>query len=217
MSVDFAKKIAKSCEDILNSHSQIKDITLESYESDESFFSTVGGQQDIALLNDKSKISVVKFFDDFFINLTLEFFVEIPTPKRKTFELKNVYIKIFYDNSEKKELLFRAEWASKDLSQSQHAQPHWHFESKSIYLIPKKDELNAYWELKNDEISMFELEDNQQTKKEIKLEAFHFAMCSNWQIGDIYIHDLNEKNLKIWLNYILHYIKFQLSYCFRHS
>lgn len=173
-----------------------------------------------------NQISVLKWFDDFWIYMEFNF-KQIPVESKfskgfdkiKYYELLNgnflkinneyynliVSLSIFQGGYTKEEKiqLFRAEWDNYEDNKS-HPQPHWHFYTED----------NKLSETTND--SKFVLDDNidflnEIAPKKFDLKRMHFAMNGQWAQNGHHIHKINNPTIVVnWISGLLRHIKEQL-------
>lgn len=147
--------------------------------------------------NGGEEISVLKWFDDYWVYLEIRF------------EDKNSFITISIFQGEAddkiKNQLFRAEWDDYNNPDEKHPQPHWHITSnqaieKTFEELVEEDSFEA--EILNEEKS-----------KIIEINKIHFPMNGNWMNDGRHIHliDDNVKMVK-WFQGFFSTMKEQLEY-----
>ena len=169
--------------------------------------------------NDREEISVLKWFDDFWMYFEIRFipanvkenqenFIQIDD---KYYQI-NLSLSIFqgvYSDLIKTQL-FRAEWDNY-CNNKKHPQPHWH-------IYPFKYDYKTYQDfktfMKNKDEPGFEKFIKLKTKQEIiDISNLHFAVNGQWSINNGHIHVIENVNILFnWLNGILNHIKEQLEY-----
>ncbi len=150
--------------------------------------------------NDRNEISVLKWFDDYWI------YIEIRFENKNTFISISVFQGEISDNI--KNQLFRAEWDDYNNPDEKHPQPHWHITSNQAIE-------NTFAELiendKEEGFAAFIL--NEEKSKIIDINKIHFPMNGNWINNDGHIHliDDNEKIVR-WFQGFFSVMKSQLQY-----
>lgn len=100
--------------------------------------------------------------------------------------------------------IFRAEW-SNNVSEHEHAQPHWHFHNH------KPDFESPLWD--PEAVQVFAEEVKEVVNE--KYKNIHFAMCSDWHTNEGCVNELknsNDINVKNWVVSVVDYINRQLFY-----
>jgi hypothetical protein len=221
-------KVATLCEPVLKEYIGLPiKINPESTNPYEERYSLVSGQNDfntpIIAISDRGNrrlrvfpLSLKKEIEEkFWIYFSIMFNVDVSN-KRPEYSFNGVSLQVFRGiaTDENKELLFRAEWDSKDEDENKtHPHPHWH-----IHFVkekpPQYDDYLAYLEIKEEENSFFP--DDEITTlnvvKEFNISKFHFAMGVTWYPVPNDKFQLEEASLKGWLSYTLKHIKEQLEY-----
>jgi len=128
-----------------------------------------------------SEVSVLKWFDDYWVYLEIRF------------EGKNSFITISIFQGEAsddvKNQLFRAEWDDYNNPDEKHPQPHWHITSNQAIE-------NTFTELIEDdkEEGFAALILNEEKSKIIDINRLHFPMNGNWMNDDGHIHLINNNS-----------------------
>lgn len=150
-------------------------------------------------------ISVIQMRNGYWMGCGYTYFKR----KHNKKELKQFCIHLFDEQNP----LFRVDWASKDIPESQkHAQPHWHFDTE----IKLKTEDGDYTPPTYDEY----LRTSRQEKEVIAdLGRFHFFM--NWNFDKVqemsvpYLDLSDETIFKPWLTKSMEYINNELLCLFK--
>jgi hypothetical protein len=186
--------------------------------------------------NTPMEINVLKWFDDFWIYIEVNFFkIDIESEfksKNKSGYNKEDYlsrvskqfIKIGKDyfgvritlsifegnyNKEDKMQLFRAEWDYFD-NKDEHPQPHWHFYPIKYHPLIN-DSFETYDESNKEKGFNSDLQNEEA--QIIDLKNVHFAMNADWSVKGNHIHKINNKDIIVnWFQGILGHIKYQLEY-----
>lgn len=133
--------------------------------------------------NNGQEISVLKWFDDYWVYLEIRF------------EDKNSFISISIfqgkDIDNIKNQLFRAEWDDYNNPDEKHPQPHWHITSNQAIE-------NTFTELIEDdeEEGFAAIILNEEKSKIIDISKIHFPMNGNWMNNGGHIH-LIDDNVKM--------------------
>ena len=145
--------------------------------------------------NDKEKVSVLRWFNDFWL------YIEIDFIENDIF----ISISVFQgsENDDKKHQLFRLEWDDRDNHGERHPQPHWHITTD--FAISE-----SYKEFVSDEETY---ESYELVKKDIiDIKEIHFAMNGNWHNDDSDVHKIdNEKKIVKWFQGVLNHLRVELS------
>lgn len=145
------------------------------------------------------EVSVVKWFSDYWVYLTIKFIGST------TFISLSIFQGELVDN--KKNQLFRAEWDDYNNEAENHPQPHWHITS-NLAIENTFEEYSQVFE-KDDFISTLK----QQKSNIVDTNKMHFAMCGNWINGDSHVHSLDDEEKIIkWFEGLFLHIKTQLEY-----
>jgi len=126
------------------------------------------------------------------------------------YRLIGVSLKVFTGPdlvSQEKALIFRAEWDHfEQTSQSDHAQPHWHF-----HYLPDID-LAQFMEPRTIDLKkMVDVETEEAPDDTMDNSQIHFAMCAEWfKNNNCRTSIKDEAQFKSWLDHCLHYITTQL-------
>ena len=184
--------------------------------------------------NKAEPISVLKWFDDFWVYLEINFIkVEIETKLReginkqdylnrlseslliieKDYYETTITLSLFQgdDGDDKKSQLFRAEWDNR-LNNGTHPQPHWHiwpdfsFIESFNQFLEMIDERTGFADMIADMI-------DEQKSKCIDLSRIHFAMNAQWITKGDHFHKISRENaLENWFRGLLGHIKCELEY-----
>lgn len=152
--------------------------------------------------NDGEQINVVKWFDDFWLFVEIQFL----SPKGTI-----VSLSIFQgeDTDPQKKQLFRAEWDDYKDGSIAHPQPHWHFLTNKII----KNSVKEFSELLADERETFEEFIEEEASKIIDMSKFHFAMNGDWTGNRLHVHEIRDENiLANWFGGLLGYLKSELEF-----
>lgn len=149
--------------------------------------------------NIQEEVNVIKWFDDFWIYITIKF------------ENKNTFISISIfqglENDDRKNQLFRAEWDDYNNIDEKHPQPHWHITSNQAI----ENTFVEYSSIIDDDSFLDTLKE--EKSKIIDINKIHFAINGNWINDDKEIHSLdNEIKIVKWFVGLLTHIKVQLKY-----
>lgn len=159
--------------------------------------------------NDKAQVSVLHWFDDFWIYIEM-----IIIKEKEDFTRTSISISIFQGEAEDnvKNQLFRAEWDNYE-NNTIHPQPHWHVYPFK-YDMKTYEDFEAYNEIVNESVAGFEATvANKKKNKIINISDFHFAMNGQWIENLNHIHKIKEdSNIVLWLTGVLAHIKEQLSF-----
>ena len=150
--------------------------------------------------NESEEINVIKWFEDFW------FYLEINFQKHNTF----ISLSVFQGkaNDPIKHQLFRAEWDDYNNSEEKHPQPHWHITANQVIEKTFK-ELAESTENADTFIGLLE----EEKSKIIDVNKIHFAMNGNWINNETHVHLLNnEDKIVRWFQGLLSHIKEQLEY-----
>jgi hypothetical protein len=197
---EIIRQINRSCGD--------HDFCLSS-QSGSGLIYTISGKYLTDAINSNSEepIKVSKWFDDFWLYITIQFSlsdVNNETPYK--FSL-SVFQGV--DDDKQKNQLFRAEWDNFEDNNS-HPQPHWHF--YTAYNSDKSYNNFAEYLEGTDTDSTF-LNSINNTKSNIDIQKIHFAMNAAWDKRGGHIHKINDADSFIsWLQGLLEHIKIQLKY-----
>lgn len=152
--------------------------------------------------NDGEYVKVVKWFDDFWLFVEIQFL----TPKGTIISLSVFQGK---DTDQNKIQLFRAEWDDYEDGSLAHPQPHWHFLTNRLVANSAKE----FSELLADEKETFEEFLEQEIGKVIDISKFHFAMHADWSLAKSHAHGISdEKVLANWFGGLLGYLKSELDF-----
>ena len=180
-----------------------------------------GGNLSSAFDNKKQPINVIKWIDDFWVFIEINFILKNNLRKVKS-KNKTVFPSIFFSLSifqgpqenKNKNQLFRAEWNNHDDFTQDHPQPHWHFHFypyTEIEIENFKEFLNA----KKSEDSFIQESYLLDIKK---FHKFHFAMNGQWNENPSDVHKIiDESNLVKWFSGLLNHIRKELIYIQRRS
>lgn len=151
--------------------------------------------------NSGNTVKVVKWFSDYWLFVEISFL----TPRGMIITI-SVFQGVETDNF--KNQLFRAEWDDYEDDNMNHPQPHWHFTSnKSI-----ENTVNSFVEIAEMKDTFNELL-NEEKRKVINIDKFHFAMNGDWQNTSSYIHPITDETaLAKWFGGLLAYLKNELEY-----
>jgi hypothetical protein len=159
--------------------------------------------------NDKAQVSVLHWFEDFWIYIEM-----IIIKEKENFTHTSISISIFQGAADDnvKNQLFRAEWDNYE-NNTVHPQPHWHVYPFK-YDVKTYEDFEAYNELINESNIGFEASIiNKKASKIIDISDFHFAMNGQWVEHSNHIHRITEDNaIVLWLTGVLTHIKDQLSF-----
>jgi len=154
--------------------------------------------------NDREEINVLKWFEDFWLYIEIEF-------KNSETEILNTFISLSVfqgdNNDNVKNQLFRAEWDHFDKNDN-HPQPHWQIYS-DLSFTRKVDDFSELI----DEGESFSEMIREEKSKVVNIERFHFAMNGDWSTNGNHIHSISDNNTIInWFQGLLRHIKFQLEF-----
>ena len=157
---------------------------------------------------DRGKVDVINWFDDFWIYLEIEF-------HRLKEDFPNVFISlsVFQGKPEDqiKDHLFRAEWDNYEGNEI-HPQPHWHFYPVR-YSHKIREDFETFIKLVDKEDEGFEAQLGSEATKVIDLKNIHFAMNGRWDLEGSHIHRVkDEKTIIYWLKGLFGHLKSQLEY-----
>lgn len=195
------KKLLVSCINILEKYSNKESHTI-SLKEDGDFFSMacknplIGSDQ-----RNNYQIARFKALDNIGFNFSLKFYVDQISEKKLAYNLTDANIKIFALIGDRKQLLFRAEFAMTKPDKN-HAQPHWQFEPYISRAI-KDTDYNSFIELKSEEVRLFE---ETPALNNYNISKFHFCMTSDWhkpqkeQLKNSHIIPISEDNVIHWLD-----------------
>lgn len=152
--------------------------------------------------NDGEQVNVIKWFDDFWLFVDIQFLRPIGT---------TISLSVFQgeDTNHVKTQLFRAEWDDYCDGDSNHPQPHWHFLTNKLIENSAKD----FTELLSDEKETFVDFLDEEINKTVDLSKFHFAMNGDWLTSKKHVHKMNDENsLSSWFGGLLGYLKSELEF-----
>lgn len=151
--------------------------------------------------NDGELVRVVKWFDDFWLFVEIQFLGLVGT---------KISLSIFQgeDSNPNKTQLFRAEWDDYGDGKNAHPQPHWHFLTNKLVENSAKEFAGLLSEMET-----FEEYLNEEINKIVDLSKFHFAMNGDWVNSKLHTHQINsEKMLASWFGGLLAYLKTELEF-----
>ncbi len=151
--------------------------------------------------NDSEKITVLPWFDDFYIYVEIRFVND--------YSYKLISISIFQGsiNDIKKNQLFRAEWDDYNIDNESRPQPHWHITRDNAVYDKFSDLVYHNNEKEKVGFDFFVVGFTAvfDTKK------IHFAMSSNWQNQVSPVHKIDDASKVVkWLEGLLEHIKYEL-------
>jgi len=151
--------------------------------------------------NDSEKITVIPWFDDFFLYVEIKFMQD--------YSHKLISISIFQgsENDIKKNQLFRAEWDDYNKDIESRPQPHWHItRDNAIY-----DRFSDFTNHK-DEKEKIGFENYDVVQAEVfDTKKIHFAMSGNWQNNISPVHKIDDASKVVaWMEGLLEHIKYEL-------
>lgn len=171
-------------------------------------YESTGNALSNAITRDNDSIKVVKWFQNFWIYVDINF-QQIPNSKKDFRIFFSLMVFTGRDDDPRKIPLFRAEWDSYD-NNEHHPQPHWHFyvDSEKRTMIQNFNDMLAgdstpgFIDLLQEEIS-----------PKAKLNQFHFAMNALWHKNSGHIHKIdNNDDFTQWFIGLIGHIKHQLEY-----
>ena len=159
--------------------------------------------------NDSKEVTVIKWFDKFWLYLSIKFSKNETIVNEKVKLQVNAFISLSVfqgeDSDEKKHQLFRAECDDYNNPDEKHAQPHWHITSSQA--IESTFEKYADDLEKQDFIELLERE----KQKVFDVKKIHFAMNADWQTNGTHSHKLeDEQQIVNWLQGMLNYLRVEL-------
>jgi hypothetical protein len=147
----------------------------------------------------KDEVTVIKWFEDFWLYIEIDFISENCFISLSVFQGKN--------SAESKHQLFRAEWDDYNDNQKKHPQPHWHITANKA-LEMTFEELA---QIENDSTATFTSMLQEEKSKIVNLNDMHFAMIGNWINSETHIHKLDEETKIVnWFFGLLSHIKTEL-------
>ena len=151
--------------------------------------------------HDSDKIKVVKWFDDFFLYVEVNY--------SKDYFHKMISISVFQGKKSdiRKNQLFRAEWDDYNKENESRPQPHWHITRDRANYENFSALINSTDDNEKTSFELFEMSDNEifDTKK------IHFAMSSNWHNQESPVHKIDDASKVVkWLEGLLEHIKYEL-------
>jgi hypothetical protein len=152
------------------------------------------------LKNYGQEISVLKWFDDYWV------FIEIRFEDNNSF----ITISIFQGdaNDNIKNQLFRAEWDDFNNPDEKHPQPHWHITSNQAMEKSFQNFLDE-----EEEVGFVADLYKEQKSKIIDVNKIHFPMNGNWINDDGHIHLINDNEKMVkWFQGFFSTIRVQLEY-----
>ena len=152
--------------------------------------------------NDGENVSVVKWFNDFWLFIEIQFLNPIGA---------KISLSIFQgrEADPNKVQLFRAEWDDYGEGINAHPQPHWHFlTNKAI-----ENTVNEFAEIIPEARDTFEEVLRVEKKKTIDLKNFHFAMNADWGRNQSHVHQISDEQiLANWFGGLMGYLKTELEF-----
>ena len=150
--------------------------------------------------NDSQEVNVLKWFDDFWIYIALNF-EKSDTGNLNTF----ISLSVFQgdDKDTIKIQLFRAEWDNYENNMI-HPQPHWHMSLD----LDQYSSFKEYLAVKTNKDTFINSSNNNDSTD---IRKFHFAMNGTWSKKGTHIHKINDDDSIInWFQGLLDHIKSQL-------
>ena len=160
--------------------------------------------------NPQELVSVLKWFNDFWVFLEIKFKKEEKIGSKKESLINTcISLSVFQgeDGDKEKNQLFRAEWDDYNNSDENHAQPHWHITSSQAIENTFAKYADAFD--KQDFIELLESE----KQKVLDVKKIHFAMSADWQAKNgEHLHKMeDEQQIVNWLQGMLTYLRFELA------
>lgn len=180
--------------------------------------------------NRAEPINVLKWFDDFWLYVEINFIkVEIEAKLRDAINKEDylsrlsesllriekhyfettITLSVFQGaaSDDNKSQLFRAEWDNL-LNNGTHPQPHWHICSDFRYI----KSFENYVKMSDEGIAFVDII-NKEKSKYIDLSRIHFAMNGQWSTKGGHFHKISDEDaIKYWFQGLLGHIKSQLEY-----
>jgi len=221
--------IATKCQMILQSLLKNKEIQVVArHEGDKVHYEVQAGNGISEVTADKNTYWIVPLIfsnegTQYWLNFSLTF---IKIEEKSSFIFAGTSLRVFKGLlTQQKEICFRAEWGSPKQNDSHH-HPHWHIYPEQRYylnntplakdfvsMIQQEKETSEFVKTvvgENGEVSGAE-------EVKIDLSYFHFAMSSQWHLGENSPIAVKEEYFPKWLNGALQYIISQLEYLSKKS